>query len=1043
MKVMIIGVFLSLSVSIALTSCVENNTGTLGETTKQAEPIVEEPAVIPKRFEKVTASRLNLREGATTKSKIMAVLEKNETVEVLTEKEGWVEVISESGRQGWVASAYLTGFAVQEAEGKKVAASAKAEPVISQEQQDVAPPLEEKPTSEQILRSADTADETDTSVNQGELNILGIIPGMDFQEACAIAEQLYERHKPFFDKAHEDGFYDKRVFREVEDPYGYYDAWCGIFSQTGDKIEIDERGGLLLKKQYGKLVYMAIHPDVIDQLFNATDMDAAAFVAILEQKYHVTPWEQVDMIDSQTKKVAYSLYQCQIGPTGEHLSITIRPEKFLEMDDFRVEAAAAKAAPQVISVQLTNPGDQLEQELVDIANDFRRALEEDDLEAFDRHNPTGEKTPPEEFAEIKGFILLMLPDFTNAKGMKFEHDEKDALLVYRTNLENEKEITLASMRFSKFDDSWKIAGGMLSTSFPSVNEIEDEKAIVEKLAEEPKFQFQVPEVAMEQEEPPVDLDVEVKEGTYGSFIENGVEMEIKGVVPLWNSERKELTFTLWPFTPTREEIELIQWGISSNFWKTGRPEPEPEQWPGGWPFGKYTVSWSMDEDSIGDHGKAWMHVYTYGISEQNNNINLNSNQYNGKLQGVIKEGSEIELVAKGEDDLSGTTLAWTISYKGKVLPALSKETMPPSGNYTVFEGLGDKYTGDWLDGKKHGQGTFMGRDGDHYSGGWKDGKKHGQGEYTWSDGKIYKGDWQDDNPYGQGVLITTSGDTYDGQWKEGRPHGQLTFTSPSGVKYDGEWQSGLQHGSGTSIDSSGRKYVGTWKDGKKDGQFEFTDSGGEVQTQTYKSGQLVQQAKTVDLTGQDLGSPGSGQKNFGAMPASQKAKQTETSKGKITGAIVSEDWKDTGDNLITTDTASGLQWLDVTVTLRKSWDELSGQLGPGGAFEGWEYASGEQLNTLIKNATGKTIEEGKTQGWSGVSEQNLEKLMNLLGVTYDFGPHIQSAGILEDGEHPFHDLGVILFYRHGHRPTEVYIEEEGLQDFFASESSGSFLIRKK
>lgn len=331
--------------------------------------------------------------------------------------------------------------------------------------------------------------ESESSSGQGELNILGIIPGMEFQEACAIAEQLHEKHKPFFDKAHEDGFYDKRVFQEVEDPYGYYESWCGIFFQTGDKVEIDERGGLILKNQFGKLVYMAIHPEVTDELFNATDMDAAAFVEVLEQKFHVTPWEQVDMINSETKKVEYSLYQCQIGPTGEHLSITVRPEKFLEMDDFRVEAAATKAAPKEISVQLTNPGDPLEQELVAIANDFRKALEDGNLEAFDKYNPTGQKTDPAEFAQIKGVLLMMLPDFSNARGLKFEHDEKDALLVYRTNLENENMVNLGSMRFTKVNDSWKFAGGMHTASFASAGDKEDEQAIDQKLVEEPKFQF--------------------------------------------------------------------------------------------------------------------------------------------------------------------------------------------------------------------------------------------------------------------------------------------------------------------------------------------------------------------------------------------------------------------------------------------------------------------------------------------------------------------------------------------------------------------------
>ncbi len=34
----------------------------------------------------------------------------------------------------------------------------------------------------------------------------------------------------------------------------------------------------------------------------------------------------------------------------------------------------------------------------------------------------------------------------------------------------------------------------------------------------------------------------------------------------------------------------------------------------------------------------------------------------------------------------------------------------------------------------------------------------------------------------------------------------------------------------------------------------------------------------------------------------------------VNAAIISVDWQTTGDNLITQDTASGLDWLDLTVT---------------------------------------------------------------------------------------------------------------------------------
>ncbi len=49
------------------------------------------------------------------------------------------------------------------------------------------------------------------------------------------------------------------------------------------------------------------------------------------------------------------------------------------------------------------------------------------------------------------------------------------------------------------------------------------------------------------------------------------------------------------------------------------------------------------------------------------------------------------------------------------------------GTYTYFAdggAVGAKYVGEWKDGKKHGQGTFITSDGDKRVGEWKDGGIH-------------------------------------------------------------------------------------------------------------------------------------------------------------------------------------------------------------------------------------------------------------------------------------------------------------------------------
>ncbi len=50
---------------------------------------------------------------------------------------------------------------------------------------------------------------------------------------------------------------------------------------------------------------------------------------------------------------------------------------------------------------------------------------------------------------------------------------------------------------------------------------------------------------------------------------------------------------------------------------------------------------------------------------------------------------------------------------------------------------------------------------------------------------------------------------------------------------------------------------------------------------------------------------------------------------------------------ITRDTATGLDWLDVTQTLDLSHDQVTAQMGIGGAYEGWRYATMAELDQVI------------------------------------------------------------------------------------------------
>ena len=134
-----------------------------------------------------------------------------------------------------------------------------------------------------------------------------------------------------------------------------------------------------------------------------------------------------------------------------------------------------------------------------------------------------------------------------------------------------------------------------------------------------------------------------------------------------------------------------------------------------------------------------------------------------------------------------------------------------NGIGTFISASGNKYVGEFQDGKSHGQGTHTYANGDKYVGEWKDAKRHGQGTYTYANGNKYVGEFQDDKYHGQGTFTFASGDKYVGEWKDGKRHGQATYTYPNGDKYIGEYQDNKQHGQGTYIFASGRIKTGLWE----------------------------------------------------------------------------------------------------------------------------------------------------------------------------------------------------------------------------------------
>ena len=99
---------------------------------------------------------------------------------------------------------------------------------------------------------------------------------------------------------------------------------------------------------------------------------------------------------------------------------------------------------------------------------------------------------------------------------------------------------------------------------------------------------------------------------------------------------------------------------------------------------------------------------------------------------------------------------------------------------------GEKYNGEWLNGKHSGQGTLTTKD-YKYEGEWSNGKPHGQGTETWANGDKYVGEWKDYKFHGKGTFTFIEGQIETGNWKENNLFdGFSTFFS------DKEGQAGLE-----------------------------------------------------------------------------------------------------------------------------------------------------------------------------------------------------------------------------------------------------------
>lgn len=137
------------------------------------------------------------------------------------------------------------------------------------------------------------------------------------------------------------------------------------------------------------------------------------------------------------------------------------------------------------------------------------------------------------------------------------------------------------------------------------------------------------------------------------------------------------------------------------------------------------------------------------------------------------------------------------------------------GTYT-FEN-GNKYEGDFVDGKYNGSGVFTFSSGDKYVGEFKNNKREGHGVFTYANGNVYDGQNAADKFHGNGVFTFSTGDKYVGEFKDNKRNGRGVFYYANGNRHVGYYVDDFADGIGEMKYADGSRYNGEFHNGKRDG----------------------------------------------------------------------------------------------------------------------------------------------------------------------------------------------------------------------------------
>jgi hypothetical protein len=161
-----------------------------------------------------------------------------------------------------------------------------------------------------------------------------------------------------------------------------------------------------------------------------------------------------------------------------------------------------------------------------------------------------------------------------------------------------------------------------------------------------------------------------------------------------------------------------------------------------------------------------------------------------------------------------------------------------NGKGTMVYSTGHKYTGEFKNGHRDGEGFMTLPGGRTLKGRFRDNSVF-EGTYTYPNRQVYTGQWEFLERNGRGTLKYADGRVYVGEFKSGLRHGKGTMTWHSGRRYEGDFVHGKRTGKGTMAYPDGRIYKGDFQNGERTGRGGMTLPNGERLEGQFVDGEYV------------------------------------------------------------------------------------------------------------------------------------------------------------------------------------------------------------